>query len=328
YGSNLNLVRPGALFAAPNPALATANNYRPFLGYGDLNQATNNLYSNYNALQVSWAHQASRATVQLNYTLGKALGIINPSTSPLLGSLQATLDPFNLQNNYGAQPTDRRHIFNAAYSVELGNPVRNNKWLGGFANGWQISGVTQIQSGANLSAAGGTAGNFSMQLNSAILPGTQNIVNGGAAANGIAISNQSVLGTNAIQLNPILTCDPTANLAPHQFINGNCFGVPTQRGQNGPTVLPAIYGPAYFNSDLGLFKNFQIRESMKLQFRFQAYNFLNHPLWSFPNNNNLTLQFKQASPGSATITQTNSTFGYTQYKQGQRIIQLAVKFYF
>jgi len=314
------------MFTAVNPAIASANNYRPFLGYGDLNQATNNLYSNYNALQVTWAHQASRATIQLNYTLGKALGIVNPGNT-LLGNNAALIDPFNLQNNYGAQPTDRRHIFNAAYSIELGNPVRNNKWLAGFANGWQLSGITQIQSGSNLTANGGNSGNFGMQLNGAIVPGTQNVVNADGS-NGIAIGNQSILGTNAIQLNPILTCDPRQNLGSHQFINGNCFAVPTQRGQNGPTTLPAIYGPAYFNSDLGLFKNFQIRESMKLQFRVQAYNFLNHPLWSFPNNNNLVLQFKQASPGSTSITQTNSTFGYTQFKQGQRILQLVVKFYF
>jgi hypothetical protein len=104
--------------------------------------------------------------------------------------------------------------------------------------------------------------------------------------------------------------------------------VPTQVGQNGPTLLPAIYGPAFFNSDLGLFKNFQIGESMKLQFRVQAYNFLNHPLWSFPNGtNNLTLQFNQAAGGGA-ITQTNSTFGSTTFKQGNRIVELAVKFYF
>jgi hypothetical protein len=36
----------------------------------------------------------------------------------------------------------------------------------------------------------------------------------------------------------------------------------------------------------------------------------------------------QASPGSATITQTNSTFGIAQYKQGQRIVELQAKFFF
>jgi hypothetical protein len=54
---------------------------------------------------------------------------------------------------------------------------------------------------------------------------------------------------------------------------------------------------------------------------------LNHPLWSFPNGDNLTLQFNQATPGGP-ITQTNNNFGYTTFKQGQRIVELEVKFYF
>ena len=91
-------------------------------------------------------------------------------------------------------------------------------------------------------------------------------------------------------MNPILTCDPTSGLGKNQYINPNCFALPTAIGQNGPTVLPAIYGPAFFNWDLGLFKNFQITESKKLQLRFNGYNFLNHPLWSF-NGSNLNLGF-------------------------------------
>ena len=77
YGSNLNLVPVGAMLSAVNPSLANANNYRPYLGYGDINRATNNLYANYNAFQMTWAHQDSHAIIQLNYTLGKALGIVN-----------------------------------------------------------------------------------------------------------------------------------------------------------------------------------------------------------------------------------------------------------
>jgi Carboxypeptidase regulatory-like domain len=324
-GSNINLVPLGAMFSAANPATANANNYRPYLGYGDLNLATNNLYANYNALQVTWARQKGRYTIQANYAFEKALGIISPNGTTL-NALGATLDPFNLRNNYGVQPGNRTHVLNMAYSIELPSPMHGNKFAAGVVNGWQLSGVTLWQSGADLTANSGGY-NFNMQLNSAILPGTQNIVNPGGGANGIAISNQSILGTNAIQLNPVLTCNPTANLKPHQFLNGNCFAAPTQVGVNGPSVIPAIYGPAFFNSDLGLFKNFQIKESMKLQFRIEAYNFLNHPLWSFPNSNNLTLNFTQSTPGGP-ITQTNSNFGYTQFKQGQRIVELVVKFYF
>ena len=326
YGSNINLVPVGAMFSAANPGLANPDNYRPYVGYQDLNQATNNLYANYNALQITWAHQGSHATLQLNYSYGKALGIVGPAGNTI-GTFGPTIDPFNLRNNYGAEPGDRRQIFNASYSVNLPSPIHGNKFAAGAVNGWQLSGITQLQSGSNLTY-NSSGYNFNEQFNGAILPGTQGITNSDGST-GVPINNQSILGTNAIQLNPVLTCDPTKNLASHQFINGNCFSVPTVAGQNGPTLIPAIYGPAFFNSDLGLFKNFQIKESMRLQFRIQAYNFLNHPLYSFPSGtNNLTLQFQQASPGSTSIPQTNSTFGITQFKQGQRILELLVKFYF
>jgi hypothetical protein len=219
---------------------------------------------------------------------------------------------------------DRRHIFSTAYSVNLPSPIRNNKIVSGFVNGWQLSGSTQIQSGANLTGVS-TNRNFNLNLNNAIIPGTQNIINS-TGTTGITISNSSLLGTNAIQLNPILTCDPTSNLGAHQWINAGCFAVPTAIGQNGPTVIPAIYGPAFFNSDLGIFKNFLITETKKLQFRIQANNFLNHPLWSMSQGNSMNLTFTQASNG--TITQSNSQFGIAQYKTGQRIVELLVKFNF
>ena len=101
----------------------------------------------------------------------------------------------------------------------------------------------------------------------------------------------------------------------HQFVNGNCFAAPTVVGQNGPTLLPAVYGPAFFDSDLGVFKNFTIREGMKLQLRAQAYNFLNHPLYSFPRRQQPDSAVSQ-DPVSQTITQTNTNFGKATQKQG------------
>ena len=321
-GSSQNLVPVGAMLSASNPYTANANNYRPYVGYGDINLATNNLYANYNALQVTWARQSGRYNLQANYTFGKGLGIVGPNNANL-GSGQATLDPFNLRNDYGVQPGNRTHIFNLSYSLELGSPYKGNRYVGGAVNGWQLSGIVQAESGANLTY-NSSGYNFNIQTNGAIIPGSKSVAN----PNGIPISNQSILGTNAISLNPILTCNPTQNLGPNQYVNGSCFSVPTKVGQNGPTLLPAIYGPGFFDADLGLFKNFQMGERYKVQFRVQAYNFLNHPLWSFPNGtNNLTLQYAQ-NPTTGAITQTNTSFGTTQFKQGNRIVELAVKFFF
>ena len=84
-----------------------------------------------------------------------------------------------------------------------------------------------------------------------------------------------------------------------------------------------IYGPAFFNTDLGLFKNFPIKERMKLQFRANGYNFMNHPLWSFNGTTNLTLGYN-----GTTGLLNAPTFGYVTQKQGHRVVQLAVKFIF
>jgi len=301
-GSNVNNVPLGAMLSSANggvdPNGLTANNFRPIKAYSDINLQTHGMYANYNALQTTWVRTRGRYTLNFNYTFAKALGIINQS-----------YDTFNLANNYGVMTSNRTHLFNLAYSLELGNPVRN-KVAGGIINGWQVSGILQLQSGANLTGQRGQ--NFGMNLNSFKIPGTT-----------FNVSSASLLGTPGIQLRPILTCDPTANLAEHQYINGACFTFPTQIGQNGPTTLPVIYGPRFFNADLGLFKNFNIAEGKKLQFRFNGYNFLNHPLWSFPGTANLTLGFN----GSTGLLNT-PRFGYTDQKQGRRVIQMAVKFIF
>ena len=297
---NLNLVPMGAMLSSNNggadPNKLNANNFRPLQGFSDLYVATNNGWSNYNSMQVTWVRTKGRYTVNMNYTYSKALGIVG------------FYDQFNLNNDYGVLPSNRTHIFNAAYSIDLGDHTKS-RLAGAVVNGWQLSGITQIESGANLTGFSGQ--NFGMNLNNATIPGTNYL-----------ISNVGLLGTPNMQLNPVLTCNPTANLGPHQFINSGCFSMPTQIGQNGPTMLPAMYGPAFFNSDLALFKNFNFTESKKLQFRIDGYNFLNHPLWSFTGSN-LSLGF---DPGTGKVN--NPNFGTTTFKQGFRVIQLAIKFYF
>jgi hypothetical protein len=298
---NINLVPMGAMLSSKNngadPNTLIADDFRPYLGYSDLYVVTSNAYSNYNSLQASWTRTAGRYSINLNYVFEKSMGIAG------------FWDQFNLADNYGVLPSNRTQVFNAAYSVQLPNFAHGNKFADGAVNGWQLSGITSLQSGADLSAIEGQ--NFGMSLNGATIPGTD-----------FLISNESLLGTPDMQLNPIEKCNPRSGLGAHQFVNGACFTYPTAVGENGPTVIPPIYGPAYFGSDLALFKTFNITESKTLQFRVDGYNFMNHPLWSFPGQN-LSLGF---TPSTGAIS--NPDFGVAPVKQGHRIIELAVKFMF
>ena len=105
-------------------------------------------------------------------------------------SLNANLDPFNLRNNYGVQAgrpaahLQRRLFRQSAESGARQQDCRRRcKWLA-------VLGHHAIQSGANLTG-NSTNRNFNMQLNGAILPGTQNIVEPDGGTNGIPINNQS-----------------------------------------------------------------------------------------------------------------------------------------
>ncbi len=302
-GTNVNPVPYGALWNSsvdPNGNTAFVDSKRPFQGFQDLRIVRHNLYQNYNALQVVWLRTKGRYNMQANYTYGKTLGILSG-------------DEFNLRNNYGPLPYDRRHVFNTAYSIELGSPVRNGHAIAkGVVNGWQLSGITQIQSGQNVAGASRDSV-YGAQFNNAKV-----------AQTGYNVTARTINGTDAVALRPLVTCSPSFGLSNLQHVNGNCFAVPFNQGQNGPIVLPAAYGPAFFNSDLGMYKNFQISEHKKFQIRFNAYNFLNHPLWSYVNgSNNLILNFDPV-----TGKNTNNKFGFLTEKQGRRIVQLALKFYF
>jgi hypothetical protein len=178
-----------------------------------------------------------------------------------------------------------------------------------------------MESGANLT--GNSGENFGFNAGGYPVAGTVTATN----PKGYAVSNVSILGTPDIQLSPILTCDPRKGLGPHQYINPSCFAIPTVPGQNGPIILPVMYGPAFFNSDLALFKSFNISESKKIQFRVDGYNFLNHPLWSMNGQHlGLTFQGDPTKPGYGQLT--DPLFGTATQKQGNRVVQFVVKFLF
>jgi len=190
-----------------------------------------------------------------------------------------------------------------------------------------------------------------------------NLPNGLKANN---VNTSTWFGSSSYNLlMPTLLCNPSKGLKSGQSFNPNCFGMPAY-GQQGPLQWPYMRGPGYFDSDLALFKNFQITERQKLQFRISAVNFLNHPLPQFglAGNTDEIISFagttQVAIPNSGTgsegsecayalaniggttststgcsvpvssISPTNTSIatGTPKFKTGARLVTFAVKYYF
>ena len=85
--------------------------------------------------------------------------------------------------------------------------------------------------------------------------------------------------------------------------------------------LPYIHGPAYFQSDLTLIKDFHLRDSHTLEFRAAAFNFLNYKLKTFSNIDASSLQLIYPLTS-------DQNFGRSLYNSGRRVIELAVRYSF
>jgi Carboxypeptidase regulatory-like domain len=343
------------------------NNFRPMTQYGDVYLVTHGGYANYNSLQVSWQKQSGPITFLTNYTFSKVLGTRDGQTDNGAGNGKL-VDPFSLRNNYGPLAYDHTHILNLSYVWNLPKLVHGSRFVEGAVDGWQITGYTTYSSGAPIQP--NTGGNLNLTANGLSYPvaGAPSIPdNTITLPNGLksnSINAGTWYGTDQngggyTQIIPQVTCDPRHH-ASGAYFNPNCFSLPAP-GYQGTLVWPYLHGPAYFDSDLGLFKSFQITERQKVQFRLSAINFLNHPLSQFglAGNSDEQLRFTEQyqvqipdaggstgsqcgylglpiTNGSCTytatrLTQTNTnglTTGKPHFKNGSRTLTFALKYYF
>jgi hypothetical protein len=317
--SNANKIPMGALFGvnrltgknvyqencdAGNCAVPQSSDYagfRPYANYGILNLIQRGSYSNYNGMIVALQKQTGPVTFLVNYTWSKVLGIRDGNTENGGGD-GPTIDPFNMRANYGNLAYDRRHLFNAAFNANLPGLHDANSIVRAVTNGWTLSGDTQVQSGSPLQP--NTNGTLNVQWT--------------------GVGNANLLGSNAPILSPYLTCDPRNGGG--KYFNDKCFKTPDTKGVNGPSVWPNITGPAFFVSDLAMYKAFKITESQNIQFRVSAFNFLNHPLPQFGQGQDVNLHMDNVS-GQNTNATTNGNVQYKAPNQN-RFMELALKYYF
>lgn len=278
---------------------ACQQRFRPYRYYQGINADESAQIAQYDSLQAKLTHSSSWATINLNYAWSKNLG--NPTVS-------GAFKDWGKSEYWTVLSYNRTHVFNASYVFSTPTMHLSNRLLNGAVNGYQLSGITQIQSGAMLSAVNGYY--FNMQ-------------NGPNSVYSIGSPDATVA--------PVLTCDPGLGLKKNQFINPNCLAYPQQGTGIGNTRMPALHGPMYWSSDVAAQKSFAVTEHQNLELRFTAKNFLNHDLLSFNSGDpNLTLNYSNGSSGSPPLgTLTNaSTFGYATVRFGHRLVELSAKYTF
>ena len=292
--------------------------YRPFSNYQNITQSVTAGKAQYDALQTSLTRSIGILTLQANYTWANALG---NGVQLNNGGLSGALPDWGVHEYWSVLPLDRRHVFSAAYVLNIPRLRSGNSFLRGLANGWQISGITQVQSGGQVTAAGGGAGG-----------------NGGSTSLNFGLTGTSgnvvLLGTPDINLYTNINCNPTQGLKKNQFVNPDCFSLPGP-GEIGNGRIPYMPGPMFWNSDITLLKSFKISERQNVEFRIAAFNFLNHNLLSFNNgDNNLKMSFSNGVMSNATDPNhpcpgiTCGAFGYANYHYGHRIVEVGAKYSF
>jgi hypothetical protein len=338
--NNQNYIPLGGLFqpdpltgavTQPGSSQQTVQDYRPYPNYTTVHVPNHIAYGNYNALQVGMGKQKGAFIYRVNYTWSKALGVRGDYRTGAVG------DPSNLRNNYGYLGFNRSSALNMTYSYQVGNAYHGNRIVAAIVNQWEVSGITSVQSGPDTAVLNGST-------NYGLGGGVSYTPPGASTPTQLSLNNENLLGTPDINLQPVLTCDPKSNLVKgsvfgRNYINGNCFALP-KYGTNGSFELPDIHGPSYFSSDLSIQRTFNVSEKKSLQFRLSGTNFLNHALPAFygPSGSQpgLTLDFGlptnvvAISPQQAfaAAVQNSTTFGYTPYKNGYRIVELSAKFAF
>ena len=309
YGTTLQTANLDLTNCSGTVCQPKATDYlRPITGYGAIDLQTWTGYSNYHSIQVSVnrrLHHGFGFGASFTGSIRRSMGSPDIFLCPIGMTTCSAADnaAANKARNYTANGS-RPHnlIINYNYQVPNASTVWDNVLVKGFLDGWQVSGVTTIQSG--------TRSGFSYGFTGAPV----NDLTGGPGGSRV-----------------VLTCDP--NLRPSERTTDRqfrteCITFP------GPTTLPGdIYylgnstndewvSLGHINHDLTLFKKFAVSGRRTARFQAEFYN--------LPNTTQYASVGTHATFNFATGTQTDSSFGKITgvRANSNRVIQLGLRFAF
>lgn len=136
--------------ALPAAQRVDTNALRPYKGYSAIRMRLSDSTSNYHGMQLFAARRTGRFRSTFSYTFSKVL-------TDASGFNDNPEDAFNRDYNYGPATFDRRHIFAATYTYTLPALAHANGFTRAVFGGYELSGITRLQSGAYFTVVGNTS---------------------------------------------------------------------------------------------------------------------------------------------------------------------------
>ena len=237
--------------------------------------------SNYNGLQISSDGRVGDFTHKVTYTYSKSLNRGCDTYSNICDNQ----DPYNIDADYGPAGWNLKHIFATSFIYALpfgrGKRFATGNRVADFAiGGWQLNTIVSLHSGSPYDVS------VPYQI------ANTNNISGQERPN--VVGNPYSGGT---KLHPITM---NAFQSPANFTFGNM-------GRN------SLVSDWNKNVDLSLFRAIHLAGEKRLEFRLEAFNLTNTPVFAAPVND---------------LTDTTNFGAVNKVSNTARQLQLAVKFYF
>ncbi|MEW6125995.1 MAG: carboxypeptidase regulatory-like domain-containing protein [Acidobacteriota bacterium] len=260
--------------ALPGP-LNSINSRRPYANFGIISYVNDGFNASYNSGSVKLTRRFGEGiSLNTSYTYAKSIDNASGTRTQGLDTLFPQ-DSSCLRCERGLSSFDVRHrwVLGTVYELPIGKgkPLSvTNSVVHGFVGGWQFS--------TNLTIQSGVPQTLTIGINNA---GTNNPLPDRPSYSGVG-------NGYAANRSPSRWFDPASFIVSPQGTFGNV-------GRN--TMLT----PHFQAIDAALAKRFTMpyNENHAIQFRLEAFNVFNHPVWGAPNGNILAGPAFPGAPANA-----------------------------
>jgi hypothetical protein len=285
---NLATFIPGTDPVTGEPYSTTANiQQRRLIDPGQLGaigQYESEGNSSFHSFQSTIRYRKSNFTFTNSYTWSHSIDIASCDFACLAGQ-----DPNNLVGSRGSSDFDRRHVDGLSLVYDVPTTYRGSSGaLRQVINGWEVTGLMTASTGAPFS----------------ILDGYDASLTGAGSPLGGTQGRPDIVG------NPNLSGGRSRSEEIAEWFNPAAYQI-NAPGTYGTSGRNSLYGPGSFNTDLGVFKNFNLGERAHLQFRSEFFNVFNNVNLGNPDNSMLSPTIGRiTSAGSPRIIQFGLKLGW------------------